>query len=74
MSGGIILTGEKSKDSERNLSQCHFAHQKPALCGLGANPGLRGEEEAADCLNCGTTVVMIARASRSDLLVAVRLQ
>jgi hypothetical protein len=26
--GGMILTGEKPKNSKKNLSQCHFAHHK----------------------------------------------
>jgi hypothetical protein len=26
--GGMILTGKKPKESEKNLSQCHFVHHK----------------------------------------------
>jgi hypothetical protein len=39
--GGMMLTGAKSKNSKKNLSQCHFAHHKSQ----GANSCLRGERQ-----------------------------
>jgi hypothetical protein len=26
--GGMILTGDNRRNQEKNLSQCHFVHQK----------------------------------------------
>jgi hypothetical protein len=42
------------KDSEKNLSQCHFVHHNstPTLTALGAKPGLRGDKSTTNRLSC----------------------
>jgi hypothetical protein len=44
----------KPKNSEKNLSQFHFVHQKSHWIDLGANPGRRGESPATNRLSHGT--------------------
>jgi hypothetical protein len=44
----------KLKDSERNLSQCHFVHYKSHWTDPGVNPGCHGERPATNCLSHGT--------------------
>jgi hypothetical protein len=43
----------KPKNSEKNLSQCHFVHHKS---NMGTNPGLRGERPATNDLSHGTVL------------------
>ena len=38
-SGGLILIGEKPKDLERNLFQCHYFHYKSHIELPGLKPG-----------------------------------
>jgi hypothetical protein len=47
-----VIDRGKPKNSDKNLSQCHFDHQKSHMD--GANPGLRGERPATDDLSHGT--------------------
>jgi hypothetical protein len=44
----MVLTGEKQKYSDKNLSQCHLVHDKSQLSNLKLNPGLRGETPASN--------------------------
>jgi hypothetical protein len=44
----------KPKDSDQNLSQCHFIHHKSHSIDLGASPGRRGEKPATIRLSHGT--------------------
>jgi hypothetical protein len=39
--GGMISTGKNPKNSEKNLSQCHFVHQKPHMNWPGPEPKYR---------------------------------
>jgi hypothetical protein len=50
--GGMMLTG-KPKNSEKNLSQCHFVHHKYHRTDSGANPGYRGERPVTNRLSHG---------------------
>jgi hypothetical protein len=52
---------DKPKNSEKNLSQCLFSTINPIWIDPGANPGLRGERPAANCLSHGTTKLSIMR-------------
>jgi hypothetical protein len=44
----------KPKDSEKNLSQCHFVHHIFHWIDPGANPGRRGERPATSRLSHNT--------------------
>jgi hypothetical protein len=44
----------KPKNSEKNLSQCHFVHHKSLMEDPGANPGLFNERPATNRLSHGT--------------------
>jgi hypothetical protein len=46
----------KPKYSKKNLSQCHFVHQKAIPTALGMNPGLHGEKLETNCLSYGTAM------------------
>jgi hypothetical protein len=64
------INSGKPKNSEKDLSQCHFVHHKSHLLDLGANPGCRGEKPATNCLSHGTTSKYCTRncciTSRTD--------
>jgi hypothetical protein len=53
----------KPKNSEKNLSQCHFVHQNPTWIDPGANPGLPGERPATNHLSHGTALLSTCFAS-----------
>jgi hypothetical protein len=44
----------KPKNSEKNLSHCHFSTTNPTWIDPGANPGLLGERSATNDLSHGT--------------------
>jgi hypothetical protein len=44
----------RTEGLRKSLSQCHFVHQKPALTGLGRNPGLHSEKPTINLLTYGT--------------------
>jgi hypothetical protein len=49
----------KPKDSEKNLSPCHFVHHKFHWIDPGANPDRRGERPATNRLSHGTAARFI---------------
>jgi hypothetical protein len=49
----------KTKNSEKNLSQCHFVHLTPTWIDPRVNPGLRGERPATNRLRRGTAPLNI---------------
>jgi hypothetical protein len=49
----MILTGEKPKNWEQNLSHCHFVHHKFQWTGVLSNPVLRGESSANSSFSHG---------------------
>jgi hypothetical protein len=59
-SGGMILMG-KPKNSEINLSWCHFVHNKSHWTDLGMNQGPCGEKLLTNHLSCGTATLQILR-------------
>jgi hypothetical protein len=46
----------KPKDSEKNLSQCHFIYNKSHWIYPGANPGRRDDRQATNRLSHGTAL------------------
>jgi hypothetical protein len=48
----------KSKDSEKNLSDCHFVHQKSHMKWPRCEPGLRGEKPATNHLSYDRPILM----------------
>jgi hypothetical protein len=47
----------KPKNSQRNLSQCHFVHHKSHMDWPGVNPGLRCERPATNRLSHSTALL-----------------
>jgi hypothetical protein len=45
------------KNSEKNLSQCHFVHQNSHMDRPRCKPGLFIERPAANCLNHGMVIL-----------------
>jgi hypothetical protein len=57
-----VIERGKPKDSERNLSKCHFEHSKSNMDCLGANPVLRGKKPSTNRLSYGTalhTIILV---------------
>jgi hypothetical protein len=53
-----IDSKKKPKDSDKNLSQCHFVHQNPRGPVTVANPSLRGVNPAANNPSYGAVLVL----------------
>jgi hypothetical protein len=53
-SGGIMISGGKPKNLERNLLQCHFVGREPNFKSSGIEPGLLGEKPECRCLSHDT--------------------
>jgi hypothetical protein len=53
---GMILTGKTPKNSEKNLSQCHFSATNPTWTDPGADLGLRDERPTINGLSHGTAI------------------
>jgi hypothetical protein len=51
----------KPKNSEINLSQCHFVHNKSHVTDLDAKPNLRSERTATNRLSYGTAMINILK-------------
>jgi hypothetical protein len=53
----------KLKDSEKNLSQCHFVHHKSHWIDLGVNPGRHGERSVTNRLSHGMAQLRVGYTS-----------
>jgi hypothetical protein len=55
--GGMILTG-KPKNSEKNLTQCHFSTSYPTCTDPSVNLGLHVDMPVTNCLSDVTAYVL----------------
>jgi hypothetical protein len=53
--GGMILTGEIWRTRRKTCPNITFSTTNPTRIEPGANPGLRGDRPATNCLSHGTT-------------------
>jgi hypothetical protein len=61
---------EKPKNSERNLSQCHFVLHKSTWIDPGANPGLRVERQETNDLSHGAPALRLHERIRKMYVTA----
>jgi hypothetical protein len=64
----MILTG-KSKNSKKNLSQCHFVHQKSHCTELGVNKDRCSEKPVTSHLSYGTVPLHLLFFSSNFIVV-----
>jgi hypothetical protein len=64
----------KPKDSEKNLTECHFVRHKSHMNWPEREPGPRGEKPATNRLSYGTAEVGLYRATLRNPDSALRLR